>query len=146
MVLTIAPWTARNYMHYHRFVPIESRGQEALWCSLNPLSLKFEDFPHLDVKRLPDEYNISFDTAEYASIMKLPQKEADLVFRRKTFEFVKNNPVECLVLFRTRFINYWRLFPRIATRTNKLAAKLTSGWILPMGWLGILLSLKGYWR
>ena len=146
MALTIAPWTVRNYFHYHHFVLVETRGPEHLWQANNKVSLKFEDIPHLDVSRLPDQYAVWCDTTELEAIMKLPRFEGEKVFMKQTVDFIRNNPSDYAVLLRKRMFNYWRLYPRVATRRNKIAAALTSGWIIPLGWLGVLLSWKGRWR
>jgi len=146
MLLTIAPWTIRNYFHYHHFVLVETHGPMIFWQANNPVDLVYEDIPDLDVQRLPDEYADCCNTAELNEVLKLPQFEGDKVFMRKALSFIRDNRSAYITLLRKRFFHYWRLFPRIATKRNKLIAKLTSGWILPFGWLGIILAWKKYWR
>ena len=34
--LTIAPWTVRNYLVFHRFVPVASHGGQTLWGGTGP--------------------------------------------------------------------------------------------------------------
>ena len=147
MGLTIAPWTFRNYLHYHRFVLVETQGAEHLWIANNPVAVKFEDIPHLDVQRLPEEYALSCDTQAYHHILDTQTpEEADKTFFREALAFMSGHKLMYAGLMSKRLVHFWRLSPRVATKTNKIIALLTSGWILPLGFLGMVLSWRAYWR
>jgi|GEM_PF-1792549 len=147
MALTIAPWTCRNYFHYHRFVLVETGGAEHFWQANNRFSLPFERIPHLNVNRLPDEYAVWYDTRAYQQIINtLSPAEADKTFYREGIAFITGHKREYARLLGKRLVHFWRFFPLVATKTNKIIALLTSGWIIPLGFLGMALSWRGYWR
>ncbi len=147
MGLTISPWTYRNYLEYHRFVLVETRGAEHFWLANNPVAARFENIPHLDVERLPDKYAVWCDTAAYQRILDTqPPAEADRTFFREAVAFIVRDKPAYLRLMALRLLHFWRLSPRVATRTNKLIALATSGWMIPLGFLGMALSWRAYWR
>ena len=147
MALTIIPWTCRNYFHYHRFVLVETDGARHFWQANNQFSILLEEIPHLSVNRLPDEYAIWYDTRAYQQIINtLSPAEADKTFYREGLAFITGHKLEYMRLLGKRLVHFWRFYPIVATKTNKIIALLTSGWIIPLGFLGMVLSWHAYWR
>jgi len=72
--------------------------------------------------------------------------QADKLFWKEGLKWVKNNPDKFMWLLWRRFLRFWRLWPYMATKKNKIIAGLTSGIYLPLAWLGMFLSLKRYWK
>jgi 4-amino-4-deoxy-L-arabinose transferase-like glycosyltransferase len=142
--LIVLPWTARNYRSYHKFVLLGLSGQ-SLWLANNPQAFKLQALPETNQDRL-DENFTWFDEAKYKEILSLPPVQADERFRKEAREFIFANPGQFVSLSFKRLVHFWRPFPVVATNRNKLIALLTSGLLLPLGLLGVILSLKKYWK
>ncbi len=144
--LTILTWSVRNCLYYGHFTLV-STGGASFWLSNNPASIKLETVPAQDIKG--DYWDQNFQhwpEMRKKEIEKLGRIEGDKQFKREAWAFILSSPVNYLKLMRMRLFHFWRLWPKIAPKRNKLAAKLSSGWILPFGWLGIILSFKRHWR
>jgi hypothetical protein len=76
----------------------------------------------------------------------LPALEANKVLLQEGVNWIRNNPKKFSWLIWRRFIHFWRLWPKMATKRNKIIAKLTSGVYLPLAFLGMILSYKKYWQ
>ncbi|MDD5132682.1 MAG: hypothetical protein PHH44_08490 [bacterium] len=81
----------------------------------------------------------------FMEINNLPRLEADKVFKKEAWDFIKNNPKTVVWLWYKRFFHFWRLYPLIATPANKIAAFLTSGSVIILGWLGFIITIRN-WR
>ncbi|MFH1958628.1 MAG: glycosyltransferase family 39 protein [bacterium] len=144
--LTIIPWSIRNCLYYNHFTLV-STGGASFWVSNNPASARLETVPAQDIKGdYWDQDFLHWPAERMKEIEKLGRIEADKQFKREAWAFILSSPGNYLKLMRMRLFHFWRLWPKIAPKRNKLVAKCTSGWILPFGWLGILLSFKRYWR
>lgn len=144
MFITLMPWIIRNYNQYNKFVLLGLGGQ-SLWLANNPDSIIIEMLPAMNINKLSDNFTW-YDAKKYAKILQLPAVEADKWFHDQAVDFIKTNPKIFIELSVRRFFHFWRLYPLIASFQNKIAAILTSGILLPLGWLGILLSFKVYYR
>jgi len=145
-LLTMIPWSLRNCLYYGHFTLV-STGGLSFWLSNNPLSIRLETVPAQDIEG--DYWDQKFKhwpVSRLKEIEKLGRIEADKQFKREAWDFILSNPKNYLNLMRMRLFHFWRLWPKIAPKRNKLAAKCTSAWILPFGLLGIILSFKMYWR
>ncbi len=142
--LTLSPWMIRNYRHYNKIVVLGLSGG-ALWIANNPQAMKIETLPEINNDKLDISFTW-FDPERYQTILKMPPLEADRTFRKEAKNYIFSNPGEFAHLVFKRFLHYWRLYPIVATRRNKIIAMLTSGWILPLGWLGIIISFGNYRR
>jgi len=145
--LTILPWAVRNSLFYKSFMIMPPGGGLVLWQSNNPLAIKLETTGSIDTEK--DRWDTPFEYWPHErekEIKKLGILEAEKQFKREALAFILINPKDFLRHMKLRFFHFWLLWPRIGSRRNKLIAKCTSAWILPLGWLGIILSLKKYWR
>ncbi len=140
----VSPWTARNFYAYGKFVPL-GLGGESLWLANNPQAYKLETLPEMDQDKLDPAFTW-YDSEKLKEISKLPAIAADREFQKEAVSYIKAEPRKFSVLAVKRFAHFWRLSPLIATKRNKMIALATSGIILPLGWAGMLLSFRRYWR
>lgn len=92
-VLTLTPWTARNYLVHNAFVPVATEGGEMLWI----FKVKLKGLvPPTDEPYLPQEW-YALPEAERSN---LAMQEAWRVFTEQPVKFIKNAFVGSLALFR----------------------------------------------
>lgn len=140
-LLTLAPWTLRNYFHYDKsyVMPVNSP-----WCSLYGSSCDEALLNETIGDRLkgPGVKPIDqFLPPEVDYTLSLPLPERDKFCREKALGWIKNNPGKFSWLLYKRFFHFWRLYPIIAYKGEKIAAVATSGLYFPLAAIGILLSL-----
>lgn len=133
----VLPWTARNYVVFGKLVPVAMSGSY-LFQANNQETLGIE----LATRRLEE---VRWYTPEYLKIAELPPVEADREFVRRSLAFMRENPRTLLTLMKMRFAHFWRLYPITESRLQRLAALLTSGILIPLSFLGLLLSAPA-WR
>lgn len=143
-VVTIAPWVARNCRHYGTFVLFGLSGQ-SLWLANNPEAIRIESLPDINAESLDNSF-AWYDGATYSRILALPPLAADAAFKAEARTFIRENPGMFLTLAGRRLVHFWRLYPVVASARNKIAALLTSGIVLPLGWIGIALAAGRHWR
>lgn len=92
-VLTLIPWTIRNYVVHNAFVPVATEGGEMLWI----FKVKLKGLvPPTDEPYLPREW-YALPEAERSS---LAMRETWRVFTEQPVKFIKNAFVGSLALFR----------------------------------------------
>lgn len=143
-LLTIAPWTLRNYFHYDKsyVMPVStpwyslygSSCDEALQNELTGDVLKGPGVRQIDQLMPPDW--------EYATALPLPER--DKYCKEKALGWIKNNPDKFGWLLYRRFLHFWRLYPVIAHGWEKAAAMATSGLYIPLAAIGFFLSLPAF--
>ena len=138
----IFPWSLRNYFHYNKnVVPISP-----MWRSFggsNCDEIMIFEMMELDTP-LPDETAKMATPKGYDELMKLPRIEQEKAFKEKAIKWIRENPDKFKWLLKRRLIHFWRLYPVMAYKWQKTAAKMTSGIYIPLCFLGIFLSLKKY--
>ena len=85
LVLTIAPWTARNYIVTGKFIPLTSEGGTALWMANNP---KADRIPRVDA---------------------LPEGERGPAYQKLALQFIRENPLQFARLSLRRLQYFWHL-------------------------------------
>jgi 4-amino-4-deoxy-L-arabinose transferase-like glycosyltransferase len=94
-VLVLLPWTIRNYVTFHRLIPVRDNLGMELWIGNNEaVTYLFEfrgGFPLLD-------------PAEYNRLGEIAFMEAK---RNAAMEFIRRNPFKFLHLSAQRFFYYW---------------------------------------
>ncbi len=135
--LTILPRTVQNYKRYGEFVPVNLSGSYFFQAN-NPKTPQMEK----DTRELKEVYWYS---PEWREIAKLPPIQADREYRRQSLEFIRENPGTVLHLMKLRFLHFWRLYPITKSKLRRTVAMLSSGILLPLCWVGIILSLP-HWR
>ncbi|MCX5786814.1 MAG: glycosyltransferase family 39 protein [Elusimicrobia bacterium] len=145
-LLTIAPWTLRNYFHYDKsyVMPVStpwfslygSSCDEALLNETTGDILKGPGVERID-QFLPPDW-------EYAAALPLPER--DKYCKEKALGWIKNNPRKFTWLLYRRSLHFWRLYPVIAYGREKAAAMATSGLYIPLAVIGFFLSLPAFKR
>ncbi len=131
LVLMIAPWTIRNAVVYHAFLPLNSNAGYALYSANHP------------------EHGTRFDQ-DYAAPLPeewlgqdLNEAQWNTVLTRRGMEFMLQDPLRYLRLTlnkATVFFNFW--FSGESTLVSNLMRVLSFGVYLPFFLLGLALAWK----
>lgn len=97
-VLTVLPWTIRNYVVYHKIVPVATQGGITLYSSYCP--------PGGIFGRLAGEEDPVI--AEAGRISSQAEQSDFLV--KKTIDFIKKNPAKACVLELKKILYFWAPF------------------------------------
>jgi hypothetical protein len=96
MVLCCTPWTVRNYVAFHRFVPLRSTFPFALWLGHNPV---FDPRSPVTTRVTPYE-----EGREYKRL-------GETAFMREKWtgalNFIRTHPALEVSLFERRFVAFW---------------------------------------
>ena len=133
IALLIAPWTVRNYLIYHQFLPLNSNAGYAFYASNNP-NLGTDWRNELVVVPVPEEL--------------VGQNEAKLnqALTLKGFEFIIADPLRYLWLNLDKTLEYFKFWPSSdSSIISNLGRVLSFGLYLPFMLLGLGLSLSR-WR
>src|SRR3990172_2718634 len=133
IALLIAPWTVRNYLIYHQFLPLNSNAGYAFYASNNP-NLGTDWRNELVVVPVPKEL--------------VGQNEAKLnqALTLKGFEFIIADPLRYLWLNLDKTLEYFKFWPSSdSSIISNLGRVLSFGLYLPFMLLGLGLSLSR-WR
>lgn len=139
MLLTILPWSMRNYFQLNGYVMPVSTPWYTFYGSCSDAAIRVEMMGEQDS---PQVAQIEPENWAYASSLPLPER--DKYCREKSIEWIKNNPYQFTYLLYMRVKHYWRLYPMMAYRWQKYAAMATSGIYIPLCFLGMLLSLRSF--
>lgn len=133
IVLLIVPWTIRNYVVYHQFLPLNSNAGYALYAS---------NHPHLGTHWSND--NIVVPVPEELA----GQNEAELnrALTRKGLEFILVDPGRYMRLTMDKTLEYFKFWPSSdSSRISNLNRVFSFGLYLPFMLLGLYLSFSR-WR
>ncbi len=133
IILLIAPWTIRNYLVYHQFLPLNSNAGYALFASNNP--------------------NLGTNWRNDEVVVPVPeeltgQNEAELnqALTRKGIEFILADPKRYLWLNLDKTLEYFKFWPSSDSGPiSNLNRVLSFGLYLPFMLLGLCLSFSR-WR
>ncbi len=159
ILITIAPWTVRNYIVHHKFIPVATLGgfslfacnnpfqKDGIWCLPTELQWKEigEEPPNVSPRPPSPYYPPSIDIAPALWWKDLSEVENDRKYHKLAINWIKNNPKEFIGLWGKKLIRFWEWETRsaapIAQKYNLINA-LTYGLLLPFMVIGIFLSLK----
>lgn len=142
-LLTMAPWTARNYFYYGKFIPVSTAGR-SWYLACNDQVHFFETAGEFDTPQTMEMARPGIPEKEYLAILELPRMEQERIFTEKGNAWVKANPDKFRFLLKARFLHFWRLYPMMAYKWQKLAAKLTSGIYIPLCLIGMIWSWREF--
>jgi 4-amino-4-deoxy-L-arabinose transferase-like glycosyltransferase len=143
-LMTIAPWTFRNYFHYDKsYIMPVSTPWYTLYGATSDEALYGEMRGDTDVPST-DEARSLLNPKDWDYISSLPLQERDKICKEKALTWIKENPYKFLHLIRLRFVHFWRLYPMMAYKWQKYAAMATSGVYIPLCFLGIILSIREF--
>ena len=118
-VLTLLPWTIRNYETFHRLMPIRDNFGLELWIGNHEGAIQAHEFPH--------DFPL-IDPSQYNQLGELRFMEAK---RQMALQFIGEHPGEFLRLSARRFLRFW-------TRPQGSAWP----WISLLAWLGLIRALR----
>ncbi|RZB30174.1 MAG: hypothetical protein SRB1_02454 [Desulfobacteraceae bacterium Eth-SRB1] len=135
IALALLPWVTRNYLDFHKFIPISTRAGYALYQGNNPMATGDSGgwWPVGSQYVIPEE----------AALM--TEIERSLYFEEKAKNFIKNNPKRFFHLFLKKIVNMWRPYYSGTSRLSQLVIIFSYIPIMILGIAGIFLSYKT-WR
>lgn len=98
LLITLTPWTVRNYMQKDAFIPIETKGMTNIYMGNHPLTLQYmQEGRTLDeiLKQVPRGY--SFSNAEQWGPW----------FRGQIGQFIQGEPILFLETMGAKLLAYW---------------------------------------
>jgi 4-amino-4-deoxy-L-arabinose transferase-like glycosyltransferase len=93
----ITPWTIRNYVVFHKFIPFRSNFGLELWLGNNPL------VPQIWAPNLHPNEDES-EAAKYAQMTEIPYMQEK---QREAVQFIRTHPPDTLDRTLHRFSNLW---------------------------------------
>jgi hypothetical protein len=96
VVLCCVPWTVRNFLAFHRFVPLRSTFPFALWLGHNPV---FDPRSPVTTRVIPYEQGREYKQLGETAFMRAKGSEA--------FTFIRTHPAIEANLFAQRFVAFW---------------------------------------
>ena len=123
-ILMMLPWTIRNYVVFHRFIPVRDNLGLEMWMGFelgtgnNPEIM----FHHL----FPKDFPLA-DPSEYNRLGEIAFMEAK---RRASLALIRQNPRRYLYLCAWRFLQFWS------------APGDAWPWVSLLAWLGMFLALR----
>ena len=146
MVLTIAPWTLRNYLTWHGFCPITTNSGNTLMINNNDLLFAI---PGPTPQNRVFEKNILHPdflpgTQKWDSMNEL-QRDRELL--RRTFAWIRQHPGRFVRLWPRKLLSFWHYSQnpqsdRLRPGLKDLASLLSYGLLAPFMLLGFFLSLR----
>jgi len=131
----VLPWTARNYIAYKAFLPLNSNAAYALYSSNHP-----DQGTHFDQDYVaplpPDLVNSGFNEAQWSAAL-----------TRRGLGFILEDPQRYLMLSLSRvpiFFNFW--FSAESNLSSNLMRILSYGLYFPFFLYGLILSLRNWQR
>jgi 4-amino-4-deoxy-L-arabinose transferase-like glycosyltransferase len=132
LALAIAPWTVRNYLAFHEFVPLNTNAGFAFYWGNHPIH-GTEFIPILPApvygQLIPDE------------LKGLNEAQLDKALLRRGMGFVADDPARYAMLSLSRVSEYFRFWPsRDAGAASNAARVLSFGLCLPFFVAGLVTS------
>lgn len=134
----IMPWTIRNYVVFHKFIPFRSNFGLELWLGNNPL------VPEMWAPNLHPNEDVS-EAAKYARMTEIPYMQEK---QQEAVQFIRTHPLDTLNLTLHRFSNHWIAMdePSLESWSRlPLGAKLTvlANCLFPaLSLLGVLIAYR----
>jgi hypothetical protein len=122
------PWTVRNFVVFHRFIPFRSNFSYELYIGNN------ENYDELRIG-LPAAINQDRETLRYLRMGETAFMDEE---RRKALQFIKSHPRMEMRLFAWRFVDFWMGVPDPGRTFVE-----TDSWLVRVILLGDLVSSLG---
>ncbi|HEX4049242.1 MAG TPA: glycosyltransferase family 39 protein [Elusimicrobiota bacterium] len=136
MLLVCSTWTLRNERVFHRFILGINGGGAHMYVGII--------VPN-DAAGTPAEAAFLDSDPVSREAAKLPEAEADRVFYRGALLFIREHPARYAGVALRSLAKLWRLYPYARAYAYhyeliKWVGLLSDGWIIPLGFLGMLLA------
>ncbi|ODA41179.1 glycosyltransferase family 39 protein [Desulfosporosinus sp. BG] len=129
-VLVMSPWSIRNAVKYHQFIPVSNYGSPEFYSGNNPLTIT----DHYYVSDQP-----SYDPEVKARIDKLPISEQEREYKQLAEAYIIQHPVLFLQRTLAKEKNlFWR--PVNPQQAYKMNGDSLDKWYLLLGFIGVFLS------
>lgn len=122
----MAPWWARNYRLFDRFVPTALWTGASLYDGLRPSATGASDMTFLNA---PD-------------LRSLHEEAQDATLIRRALDFAASHPRRVVELAAIKAARYWSPWPNAESVRSPLARLVCAAWMLPL----YALILKGAWN
>jgi len=138
-LLTILPWTLRNYFKYQRIYLITEEGGNSFYTANVP----WYKLDRTKESELPPEIE-----KELAGLSDL---EINEYYKREAINFISKSPIKFSLFYLKKAGNFWRFYPRTisqnrdTSKKNIIVSMIFYGFVLPLSFLGMIVSLK-HWR
>jgi 4-amino-4-deoxy-L-arabinose transferase-like glycosyltransferase len=129
-VLTILPWTVRNFLVLQEFVPLSTVGGITFWGGNNPV-----------VGQVPDRMGRWIHYSQLPGAQELdslPEVEKDRLAYQMGLNFLRENPHLWGPLYLAKLKRFWSIVPNVDSRRDKLLSLLSYGLIFPFFWIGVV--------
>jgi len=120
-LLTLLPWTLRNYSVHHRLVAVTTMGGIVLWESNNPYLLSD--------KEMMGRSSHAPDLPEARLVRGLSEVEEDAIYLRLALDFIGTHWREMPRLLAYKMARLWNPLPVLPSRAQSVGAALC---IIPM--------------
>jgi hypothetical protein len=134
ILLMIVPWTARNYLAFHTFVPLNTNAGFAFFWGNHPIhGTSF-------IPLLPSSGPSYLDLIP-TELRSLNEAELDRVLLKKGIGFIIEDPQRFVLLSLSRTIEYFKFWPSLESNTVSNISRVGSfGILLPFMLYGLWLS------
>jgi len=115
--LIVAPWTIRNYVVMHGFVPVSAYGWQILWAGTGPADGHILAYAGASVETgvnhhdpsKPYVSNETYDriTSLQAFARRSDEITAEKVFRNEAFSQIRQHPIRYISLMPIKFVRLW---------------------------------------
>ncbi|HZV13285.1 MAG TPA: glycosyltransferase family 39 protein, partial [Candidatus Kapabacteria bacterium] len=102
-VISVTPWTIRNYMVFHKFIFISANGGSNLWVGNNPNATG--EFPE------PEERNGII--GQDKELVALDHAEQDSLLEAKALQYIYTHPVRTVEMFFVKAYYHWWVRPHL---------------------------------
>ncbi len=96
-VACLSIWTTRNYLVFHRFIPLTTHGGDTLYIGNNP---------HTSLDAWYDYVNDAF----YQEASQLPETEQNRYYLKKTIRFWTTHPADAAILYLRKLLEYFNYY------------------------------------
>jgi dolichyl-phosphate-mannose-protein mannosyltransferase len=139
-ILCIVPWTIRNYVVFHAFVPLKSSMGTNLLQGNNPYAngLTFDDFFRSQEKQL-------FSEQEREKMRNLDEVQRNKIMQEKAIGFIKADPERFVELTLKRIFYYWNFVNPYRPTPYDTLRIITYGPVFILAMIGLIMSHRR-WR
>jgi len=106
--LIMTPWVIRNYMVFNRFVLLSNNAGKTFILG-NSENARPNTGEGIDLSRYDNEIKQ----------LNLDEVETDKYYKKKAFEWIRNNPSDFLKLYIMKFFNYFNYRNELATKSQQ---------------------------